>query len=301
MIVRTGDRWNPERTRRRARGPDAARRRGAAGLGAQRPGDHRRPAVVADQHPPHRRNARPRDRDRQRARVHPAADRRDPAPAGARRRRARRRAVAVVAAPRGRASAAIAGVVAVRRVRRLRHRRAADQHALRVPRRGDPVRVLRRRRVRLDAPRRGTTRAGAGGWPAALLVLAGAARLHPVASTARRTANWTNWPRQQRSKTTSLALVADGSITLRCGPVGVPNHAPIPLLALYLKTSPQNDRQRPKSARSPTAPTSTRRARKSKTTTCSTPTTRTLPRQRAAGLHRGRTPNRSWLIFERCP
>jgi hypothetical protein len=35
-----------------------------------------------------------------------------------------------------------------------------------------------------------------------------------------------------------LALVKDGSITLRCGPVGVPNHAPIPLLALYLKTSP---------------------------------------------------------------
>ncbi len=37
-----------------------------------------------------------------------------------------------------------------------------------------------------------------------------------------------------------LALVKDGSITLRCGPVGVPNHAPIPLLALYLKTSPAN-------------------------------------------------------------
>jgi hypothetical protein len=37
-----------------------------------------------------------------------------------------------------------------------------------------------------------------------------------------------------------VALVGDGSITLRCGPVGVPNHAPIPLLALYLKTSPRN-------------------------------------------------------------
>jgi len=37
-----------------------------------------------------------------------------------------------------------------------------------------------------------------------------------------------------------LALVKDGSITLRCGPVGVPNHAPVPLLALYLKTSPAN-------------------------------------------------------------
>jgi hypothetical protein len=37
-----------------------------------------------------------------------------------------------------------------------------------------------------------------------------------------------------------LALVDDGAINLRCGPVGVPNHAPVPLLALYLQTSPRN-------------------------------------------------------------
>jgi hypothetical protein len=37
-----------------------------------------------------------------------------------------------------------------------------------------------------------------------------------------------------------LALVHEGAINLRCGPVGVPNHAPIPLLALYLQTSPRN-------------------------------------------------------------
>ena len=37
-----------------------------------------------------------------------------------------------------------------------------------------------------------------------------------------------------------LTLVASHAINLRCGPVGVPNHAPIPLLALYLKTSPAN-------------------------------------------------------------
>jgi hypothetical protein len=37
-----------------------------------------------------------------------------------------------------------------------------------------------------------------------------------------------------------LALVEDGAINLRCGPVGVPNHAPVPLLALYLETSPRN-------------------------------------------------------------
>jgi len=37
-----------------------------------------------------------------------------------------------------------------------------------------------------------------------------------------------------------LALVDSHAIDLRCGPVGVPNHAPVPLLALYLKTSPRS-------------------------------------------------------------
>ena len=37
-----------------------------------------------------------------------------------------------------------------------------------------------------------------------------------------------------------LALVGDHAINLRCGPIGVPNHAPVPLLALYLETSPRN-------------------------------------------------------------
>jgi hypothetical protein len=35
-----------------------------------------------------------------------------------------------------------------------------------------------------------------------------------------------------------LALVHSKAIALKCGPVGVPNHAPIPLLALYLKARP---------------------------------------------------------------
>jgi len=35
-----------------------------------------------------------------------------------------------------------------------------------------------------------------------------------------------------------LALVKSKAISLKCGPVGVPNHAPIPLLALYLKGRP---------------------------------------------------------------
>jgi hypothetical protein len=46
--------------------------------------------------------------------------------------------------------------------------------------------------------------------------------------------------RQQTIQGDLLALVDDHSIVLRCGPVEVPNHAPVPLLALYLKTTPAN-------------------------------------------------------------
>jgi hypothetical protein len=45
---------------------------------------------------------------------------------------------------------------------------------------------------------------------------------------------------QQTIEGDLLALVNNHAIGLRCGPVGVPNHAPIPLLALYLKTSPRS-------------------------------------------------------------
>ncbi len=44
--------------------------------------------------------------------------------------------------------------------------------------------------------------------------------------------------RQESIQDDLLALVHSGAIALRCGPVGVPNHAPIPLLALYLKGRP---------------------------------------------------------------
>lgn len=45
---------------------------------------------------------------------------------------------------------------------------------------------------------------------------------------------------QERIEGDLEALVEQGAVNLRCGPVGVPNHAPIPLLALYLRTSPAN-------------------------------------------------------------
>ncbi len=46
--------------------------------------------------------------------------------------------------------------------------------------------------------------------------------------------------RQQTIEDDLVALVRDHVVGLQCGRVGVPNHAPIPLLSLYLKTSPAN-------------------------------------------------------------
>jgi hypothetical protein len=48
----------------------------------------------------------------------------------------------------------------------------------------------------------------------------------------------TKLARQESIEGDLLALVDDGSVNLRCGSIGVPNHAPVPLLALYLETSP---------------------------------------------------------------
>ncbi len=44
--------------------------------------------------------------------------------------------------------------------------------------------------------------------------------------------------RQQQIQDDLVALVRHGTIAARCEPVGVPNHAPIPLLALWLDSSP---------------------------------------------------------------
>jgi hypothetical protein len=46
--------------------------------------------------------------------------------------------------------------------------------------------------------------------------------------------------RQERIQDELAKLAESGAINLRCGPVGVPNHAPIPLLALYLKARPSS-------------------------------------------------------------
>jgi len=50
---------------------------------------------------------------------------------------------------------------------------------------------------------------------------------------------FTKLARQERIENDLTALVGTDAINLRCGPVGVPNHAPIPLLSLYLQASPE--------------------------------------------------------------
>jgi len=45
---------------------------------------------------------------------------------------------------------------------------------------------------------------------------------------------------QQRIQDDLVSLVKSGAVNVRCGPVGVPSHAPIPLLSLYLPTSPRH-------------------------------------------------------------
>jgi hypothetical protein len=108
-----------------------------------------------------------------------------------------------------------------------------------------------------------------------------------------------NLARQQTIEDDLVALVDDGTIALRCGPVGVPNHRPIPLLALRLRTSPAN-------VISAQAQTLTRG-------TYVDPATHAVehdytldphdPHPLTAGVPRGFAPvraNRSWRVYERC-
>jgi len=133
---------------------------------------------------------------------------------------------------------AVAGVLARGRVRRRRRRRAADQHALRVPHAAILSRVLRR----------GACSAGRAWSPAErapalverrrgalVLVVLVAFTPSQVKSAHRELGKLSN---QQSIQNDLLALVDDGAVNLRCGPVGVPNHAPVPLIALYLHASP---------------------------------------------------------------
>jgi hypothetical protein len=104
--------------------------------------------------------------------------------------------------------------------------------------------------------------------------------------------------RQQSVEDDLLALVDDHAITLRCGPVGVPNHAPIPLLALYLKTSPANIRSAQAGSISSGVfvdPAS----REVEADYVLDPRDPHQPVTVPPGFTESQT-NRSWLIFQRC-
>jgi hypothetical protein len=75
-------------------------------------------------------------------------------------------------------------------------------------------------------------------WMAAggLVLLALLATLPGQVSSAHK--ELSNLARQESIQGDLLALVKSKAIDLKCGPVGVPNHAPIPLLALYLEGRP---------------------------------------------------------------
>ena len=120
---------------------------------------------------------------------------------------ARRRAVAAAGCAARAAARRGRGRARGGRVRGLRRRRAADQHALRVPRRGDPVRLLRRRRVRLDAAGARRPAAAAGGWPAARCVLRRADRVRALRSIAPAHRELDKLARQQSIEDDLVALV----------------------------------------------------------------------------------------------
>ncbi len=81
--------------------------------------------------------------------------------------------------------------------------------------------------------------------------------------------------RQQRIQNELDRAGARGAITTRCEPIGVTNHAPVPLLALWLEAPPSEIANLQAQRRSRTAPSWTPPTRKSRRTTSSTATTPT--------------------------
>ncbi len=104
--------------------------------------------------------------------------------------------------------------------------------------------------------------------------------------------------KEQRIEDDLVALVRSHAIALECGPVGVPNHAPIPLLALYLKTSPAeiiSAQIRPIPDGTYLDPAST----EVEEHYVLDPHDPHLPVSVPPGFARA-TANRSWVIFKRC-
>ena len=234
-------RGDPARARRRPPPPRPTRPPRAAGrgrpdrVGGKRLAGDREPAVVADQHQTHRRNAAPRDGDREGARVHPAADRGDPRAVRARRGRARRGAGAAWLRARA-LPGALAGIVAVGVFAAFASvglpidtRYAFLAAAILCVFAGAAVCGW------MELPRGDPHRR----WWMAAAAVSVVALLASIPSQYRVNHHELNaLGRQQRIQNELTALVRAGAITTRCEPIGVTNHAPVPLLALWLETPP---------------------------------------------------------------
>ena len=250
----------------------------------QRPRDHRRSAVVADEHPPHRRHARARQRDRQRPAVHPAAHRRGAAPARARRR------------PRSAGCCRCCGCARAR-ARGRRRGGARGGRVRRVRRGGLPINT----RYAFLAAAILCIFCGAGvfGWTylprgdprrrwwmaAGGVVLVAGSHTRPRSALRPPRTGQTGAPAADRRR--PLALVEDRAIALalRAGGGAQPRARPA------AGPVPEDEPARTSSApeRGQIASRHLRRPgehRGRNATTCSTRTTRTR-RPRAAGLHRG--------------
>ena len=75
-------------------------------------------------------------------------------------------------------------------------------------------------------------------WMAAGAVVLVALIAYTPASVKSAHGELTKLARKESIQDDLVALVKRRAVSLRCGPVGVPNHAPVPLLALYLEASP---------------------------------------------------------------
>jgi hypothetical protein len=107
-----------------------------------------------------------------------------------------------------------------------------------------------------------------------------------------------NLGRQQDIQDDLVALVKRGAVNLRCGPAGVPSHAPIPLLSLYLSTTPRKivDAQTEEILRGVYVDPASREV---EATYVIDPHDPHVPVGVPPGF-RAVAANRSWLIFRRC-
>ena len=159
---------------------------------------------------------------------------REPGPA---RRGRRRDPRAGVHAPAGRA--ADRGRLRLdRRVLRARRRRPADPRPLPAAARRAARRLLRRRRVRLAAARARRPLAHALGGDRRASCSPSSSSSPPARSNRIARPARARWARSRRSSPTCTR----SATSFRCRPVAVPNHRPVPHVALWTGIPPERDR-----------------------------------------------------------